>query len=129
MIHRKLLVCAFAVFSFFSLASPAPAEGFVDLAIGGAFTDGSLIGAGPTVPLDDSVTGGVRGGYWFEGIPFVDFGLALQVTVFSPLDQAIVGGLNLRVISVPITPMVMARVPLFKSDRLEHGFRVTEERP
>ena len=69
------LSCGFALFAGLVSTSPAAAEGFIDLAVGGAFTG---------EPFENSVTGGLRGGYWFEGIPFVDLGLALQLTVFSP---------------------------------------------
>jgi opacity protein-like surface antigen len=76
-----------------AVASPADAEWFFDLYLGGAFTEKHDIDAnagGPTVTtldvkFDDSFAGGMRGGYWF---PFdlgpINFGAGLDLFHFRP---------------------------------------------
>jgi opacity protein-like surface antigen len=72
--------------------APASAEWFFDLYIGGAFTsnhdlktDSPEIGletALAEVGFDSSVTGGIRGGYWFNSLSFL--GLGLDFSYFAP---------------------------------------------
>src|SRR4030095_15103061 len=69
----------------------ARAEGFVDLRVGGALTEDNYVEIDPPggggsfefpTEYEDSVTGGVRGGYWFESLPWL--GLAGDVSYFAP---------------------------------------------
>ena len=100
----------------------ARAEGFIDLRVGGAFTDdndvevdfgpGSLEGS---TEYEDSVTGGVRAGYWFESLPWL--GLAADVSYFAPDDDT--GGPEYDVI--PLSPLLMARVPIAKTEEFPYG--------
>jgi opacity protein-like surface antigen len=76
-----------------AVATPAYAEWFFDLYLGGAFTEKHDIEArsdGGTVTtldvkFDDSFAGGMRGGYWF---PFelgpINFGAGLDLSHFRP---------------------------------------------
>jgi len=112
-----LLVVLFAVSVS---ASTARAEGFVDLRVGGAFTeDGDVdIDPGPRVEseFDDSVTGGIRAGYWFDSLPWL--GLAADVSYFGP-DPEIISGADIEVI--PLSPLLMGRVPIATSEEYPHG--------
>ena len=112
----------------FSLSLVAPwtsavrAEGFVDLRVGGAFTedgDVELSAGGASIEFErsyeDSPTGGVRGGYWFDSLPW--FGLAGDVSYFAPDDDD--GGPEIDVI--PISPLLMLRAPLAPSDEFPNG--------
>jgi opacity protein-like surface antigen len=100
----------------------ARAEGFVDLRVGGAFTeDGdvelSVPGFSVTGETDfeDSVTGGGRLGYWFDSFPWL--GLAADVSYFAPdIDD---GGTEIGVI--PISPLLMMRAPLADDEEFPHG--------
>lgn len=120
----KQLSLVLASIAWIALSShTARAEGFVDLRVGGAFTEnGDVdISAGPLsvgfeTEYEDSVTGGVRGGYWFEPLPWL--GLAADVTYFGPDDDT-AGGPELDVI--PISPLLMARVPIAKSEEYPYG--------
>ena len=85
LMHRFGHVAAalIAVAGWAALSGSAGAEGFIDVRVGGAFTDnakvsggGMIFGSG-TTQFDDSVTGGLRGGYWFERLRWL--GLAGQV--------------------------------------------------
>jgi opacity protein-like surface antigen len=98
----------------------ARAEGFVDLRVGGAFTEDNdvTLSQGPAsltfgTEYEDSVTGGVRAGYWF--VPWL--GLALDVSYFAPDDDT--GGPEIDVI--PVSPLLMARVPIGRTEELPNG--------
>src|SRR6267143_1053593 len=107
----------------FSAPGAARAESFVDLRAGGAFTpDGDvhlhLRGDGSATfrtRYKDSVTGGVRGGYWFDSLPWL--GVAADVSYFAPDDDT--GGPKIDVI--PIAPLLMLRVPLATSNEFPNG--------
>src|SRR5215510_2355683 len=74
-------------------ATPASAEWFADLYLGGAFTEKHDVEANSQlsrvttldVSFDKSFTGGVRGGYWF---PFelgpINFGVGMDLSHFRP---------------------------------------------
>jgi opacity protein-like surface antigen len=111
------------------VALPAPnaarAEGFVDLRVGGAFTEDNDVGfdppggAGPfdfPTQYEDSVTGGVRGGYWFESLPWL--GLAGDVSYFAPDDDTSFGA---EYDVIPLSPLLMGRVPIATSEEFPHG--------
>jgi opacity protein-like surface antigen len=104
-------------------SNAARAEGFVDLRIGGSFTEDNDVevdtpgGSGSfETEYEDSVTGGVRGGYWFESLPWL--GVAGDVSYFAP-DQDTSGGPEYDVI--PISPLLMLRAPLVTSEEFPHG--------
>jgi len=104
-------------------ASPVSAETMLDLYVGGAFTEDSTleidtIGFMGSLPADwrDSVVGGVRVGHWFGG-PLKWFGLAADLSYFQP---EVAGGV-LELHLVPITPLVMVRIPLFADEGHEGG--------
>src|SRR5262245_47410592 len=116
-IMKQIALVLASIVCFALSSSAAHAEGFVDLRVGGAFTEkGDIdISAGPLAvgfetEYDDSVTGGVRGGYWFESLPWI--GLAAEVTYFGPDDDT-GGGPEYDVI--PLSPLLMGRVPILKS--------------
>jgi len=122
MIRTALLVASIA-FIAGGIAGSARAEGFVDLRVGGAFTEDNdvQLSVGPAsidfpTEYKDSVTGGVRGGYWFDSLSWL--GLALDVSYFAPDDDT-AGGPEYDVI--PISPLLMARVPISTSEEFPHG--------
>ncbi len=106
----------------------AHGEGFLDFAIGGAFTRNSdvTVSAGGSsgtaaVEFDDSFASGVRGGYWFDGLPWL--GVGGMVSYFEPdLRPAGVSGFDsLRFNVVPITALLMLRAPLLPSNAVPRG--------
>jgi opacity protein-like surface antigen len=119
--NRSALLFASLLFAISVSATAARAEGFVDLRVGGAFTDdgdvdisafGTTFASGEA-DFDDSVTGGMRGGYWFESLPWL--GLAADVSYFAP-DS---GSADFDVI--PVTPMLMLRVPVRPTEEFPGG--------
>jgi len=133
--------CAFvwlAVAAAAGTPAAARAEGFFDLYAGAAFPVSSHVGVhadDPTInnnpsflfaypPVghhdwETSPTVGLRGGYWFseQDLPFLGFGLdlsyyrAFEDTHFAPI----------KVWAVPMTPMLMLRIPIGVSERYPGG--------
>jgi opacity protein-like surface antigen len=100
-----------------ALAAPASAEWFGDFYLGGARTQNTKV----TFKLFDeqirqdvdtggSISAGVRGGRWFEALPWL--GVAVDVSYFSPARDATV---------VPLTALVMARYGFLKDDEFKEG--------
>lgn len=118
-----VLVLASILWLAFSAPSAARAEGFVDLRVGGAFTEESDvevtiegIGAGSSsADIEDSVTGGLRGGYWLDVLPFV--GLAADVSYFAADDEDSSGEIDV----IPLSPLLMLRLPIAESEEFPHG--------
>lgn len=121
-------------------ATPASAEWFVDLYLGGAFTEKhdvdtrfpGLVSA-QDISFNNSFTGGLRGGYW---LPFdvgpVNFGLGADFTHFAPnIGQQITTfcgafcatgtfqDIDLSVFVIGFDALV--RFPLLKSPEFQHG--------
>ena len=107
----------------------ARAEGFVDLRLGGSFTEDTdlevttgPVGSVPANTLSDTtgfeygVSLGIGGGYWFESLPWL--GVALTFSYFRA-NEAAGDPLQLRV--YPISGLLMLRAPLYKSDAYPHG--------
>jgi opacity protein-like surface antigen len=78
-----------------SLAQPASAEWTADLYLGGAFTQAAnLINTNDVgftatfhdINIDFSITGGVRLGYWFEGLEWL--GVAVDTFYFQPKGRS-----------------------------------------
>jgi len=110
------------------LPALAHGEGFLDFAIGGAFTQNSDVtvksgGSRITTDadFDDSFATGVRGGYWFEGLPWL--GVGGMVSYFQPdVRAAALSGSDHRDLGVvPITALLMLRAPLLPSDAVPRG--------
>ena len=119
--NASLLVTTVLIASC-TVSTAARAEVFVDLRVGGAFTDDNDIELdfGPVslrgeTEYEDSVTGGMRAGYWFYSLPY--FGLAADVSYFAPDDDT--GGPEYDVI--PISPLFMARVPIATTEEYPFG--------
>jgi hypothetical protein len=112
-------VLAITLFLVCVLASaiPAAAEPFVDLYLGAAMTQDSelrisgsgLTGGGPE-SYDTSFTAGGRVGYWF-GTPGW-LGVAIDASFFKPATDITV---------IPVSALLMLRVPLLKDDNFPHG--------
>jgi opacity protein-like surface antigen len=123
-----------------TFATPASAEWFADLYLGGAFTEKhdvdtefpGLVTA-QDISFDNSFTGGLRGGYW---LPFdvgpVNFGLGLDFSHFSPdIGQQITTfcgafcangtfqDVDLSVWVIGFDALI--RFPLLKTAELPHG--------
>lgn len=106
----------------------ARAEGFLDLYLGGAFTQrddldftagapGFSASLGARTDFDDSAVSGIRGGYWLDEAPWV--GVALDLSGFSP-DKELPGN-NADIGVIPISGLLMLRAPLSPSDRVPEG--------
>jgi len=63
--------------------------------------------------FDPSFTFGGRAGYWFEKLPYV--GLSLDLSYIKAEDE------NVDIWAVPISLLLMFRLPLFKSEKFPHG--------
>jgi hypothetical protein len=108
-----------------ALAAPiaAHAEFFAELRVGGTFTEDAdteitVLGtpvASAEADIDDSVTGGGRAGYWFDGLPWV--GLAADASYFAV--DADPGSAEIDV--VPVSPLLMLRAPLSSTEEFPHG--------
>lgn len=68
-------------------------------------------------PVRDSLTFGARTGMWVSSLPW--WGLALDASMFEPEGGAVVDA-----DVVTVTPLLIARLPLFPADRSKQG-RVT----
>jgi len=104
-----------------AVAAPAPAsaESFLDLYVGAAFpSDSDVTRANTTgkTSWKTSVAAGGRLGYYFEGIPWL--GLALDTSWFRAEEDL---DLPLKIDVVPISVLVMARLPLLTSARYPRG--------
>jgi opacity protein-like surface antigen len=130
---KKVLSVLTAIIVGGVVAAPSHvwAEGFLDAYVGGAFTqDSSLdfeISGVPnfSVPVEwkNSVAGGIRGGYWFQGRAKW-LGLAGDVSYFqADVDKAIgIPASSLVTFHMlPISPLVMLRVPLLTGDGFDGG--------
>ncbi len=99
----------------------ARAEGFFDVYLGGSFTDDATTRVstmGPaTTQFEDSVIGGLRGGGWIRSWPWLGF--AGEISYFRPDADSALGAADIHVI--PISALVMLRVPIFRSDDLPGG--------
>ena len=122
---RPLCLCGAIVLLVPALAH---AEGFVDFGIGGAFTQKSDISfesggsSSPTAEaeFDDSFAVGVRGGYWFDGLPWL--GVGGTVSYFEPDVGPTVSGYGTRHLGVvPITALLMLRAPLLPCNTVPRG--------
>jgi opacity protein-like surface antigen len=98
-------------------AAPASAQWFVDVYLGAAktstadvdVTQGGVTTSDP-VAYTSSVTLGVRGGRWFDALPWL--GVALDASFFKTSADFTV---------IPISALVMARYPILKSDDYPEG--------
>jgi len=116
----------------FALAgSPAAAEGFLDFYLGAGFVQNDTLHFrtdNPTIPIptqriasyDVSPSGGLRGGYWFEG-PARFVGLGLDLSYYQAIEERGTAPFEFRV--VPLTPLLMARLPLGQRDEKFPGGR------
>lgn len=108
-------------------AGTARAEGFMDIYLGGAFTeddpvDTSINGVGLTAgpgqtSFGDAAVGGLRAGYWIDAAPFVGFAMDMSGFVmekdFLTNDGAIA--------VIPISALFMLRVPIGATDKIPGG--------
>ena len=97
----------------------AMAEGFSDLYVGFAKSQNQDLTAGNILieeetEFEGGISAGYRIGYWLESAPYV--GLALEVSYF---EQDVEDFAELGII--PITPMLMLRIPLLKSPEFPTG--------
>lgn len=101
------------------LAAPASAEWFADLWAGASRTQSeditltiSSLDFEETDKVDysDTFTVGLRVGYWFDSASWL--GLALDVSYFRPDPDVTV---------VPVSALVMLRLPLFTSEEFPRG--------
>ena len=110
--------------SFLALAPrSASAEWFLDAYGGVSMTADAdvTIRSGRTfddeVKFDTEATGGARLGYWLGGLRWL--GVAADVSYFAPAGEGSTVETRLEV--VPITPLVMFRLPLLESPEFPNG--------
>ena len=118
----RLAILATALSVSILASGGARAEGFFDVYVGGSFTDDATIResvGGPattqTTRFKDSVIGGLRGGGWIRPWPWLGF--AGEISYFRPDDDATRADIHV----IPISLLVMFRVPIFRSDDLPGG--------
>ncbi len=111
------------------LAAPAAvrAEGFLDVRLGAAFSetddlevrsDGPVVMRGDRLEYDVAPSFGVRGGYWFtQDASWL--GLGLDLSYFHALEDRSRGELD--IFALPLTPLLMLRVPIGVDDRFPGG--------
>jgi len=121
-----IALLSFAALFGFSAGRAGAAEGFVQISVGGAFTedadfDVDGLGVITDVEFEDSVSIDVGGGAWFSPTDFLDLGVQGGIGYFRPTVETISGFDDLEFHLVPFSVLGMARIPLFKSDRLPHG--------
>ena len=106
-----------------ALAATARAEAFVDVYAGWSNTSdtktvvspSSFGGGGST--HGESFSVGLRGGYWFETLPWL--GIAGDVSYFKPDASLFFFAEDIDV--TPLSALLMLRAPLFKSDEFPNG--------
>lgn len=110
--------------AWLGLAPAASAEFDLDTYLGGSAVDSSRLylrlgsdSFSGAVDWDRSIAVGLRGTYWFEG-KFDWIGLAVD---WSYSSAKLEDGDGVEVQMFPISPLLMARIPLFKSERFERG--------
>lgn len=106
----------------------AQAEGFLDFAVGGSFTQDHKVdvkSAGIEVNFDgnfqDSWATGIRGGYWFEAVPWL--GVGGMVSYFEPDIEAngATSGNEVDLGVAPVSALLMLRAPLVVDETFPHG--------
>jgi Outer membrane protein beta-barrel domain len=106
-----------------SATRPAAAEWFLDAYGGASITadaDVTIRNGGTVddkVEFDTEGMGGARLGYWLEGLRWL--GVAADVSYFAPAGQGTTVETRLEV--VPISPLVMFRLPLLESPDFPKG--------
>jgi hypothetical protein len=102
---------------------PASAEWFVDVYGGVSMTSDADVTVRNGATVDDKVKfdtegmGGARLGYWLESLRWL--GVAADVSYFAPAGQGTTVETRLEV--VPLSPLVMFRLPLFDSPEFPKG--------
>jgi hypothetical protein len=104
-------------------ARPASAEWFLDAYGGVSMTADADVTIRSGQMFDDTVSfdtegmGGGRIGYWLQGLPWLGF--AADVSYFAPAGEGSTVETRLEVI--PLTPLVMFRLPLLTSFEFPNG--------
>jgi hypothetical protein len=102
---------------------PASAEWFLDIYGGVSITDDADVTVRGGTTFDDKVEfdtegmGGARIGVWLEGLRWLGF--AADVSYFAPAGQGSTVETRLEV--VPLSPLVMFRLPLLDSPQFPNG--------
>jgi Outer membrane protein beta-barrel domain len=119
--HRVMVIIGLG--AIIIAARPASAEWFLDAYGGASFTSDAdvTIRNGTTfddkVKFDTEAMGGGRLGYWLEGLRWL--GVAADASYFAPAAQGSTADARLEVI--PLTPLVMFRLPLLESAQFPKG--------
>lgn len=103
---------------------PVSAEVFLDVYAGGVFyghpdftvhTNGGTSAERERGTASDDITYGGRVGYWFveQGLPWL--GVAGDVSYMEPEYRGATGDLHVKVRTVPMSPLLMLRIPLFQA--------------
>src|SRR3989442_11277225 len=130
-LHRQTLVWLALAAVLAGLPAAARAEGFFDFYAGAAFPQDSR----PKTSADDAIVAdmiaypsdvewktspsvGIRGGYWIETYPSI-VGLGLDFSYYGAHEDSDFA--PLKVAAVPITPLLMLRIPIGFSETYPGG--------
>lgn len=119
----RLAVVTFVLGAAVIAARPASAEWFLDAYGGVSMTADADVTVRNGTTVDDKVEfdtegmGGVRLGYWLAGLRWL--GVAGDVSYFAPAGQGTTVETRLEV--VPLSPLVMFRLPLLESHEFPNG--------
>jgi hypothetical protein len=119
----RLAIVVIGLGSVVVAARPASAEWFLDAYGGASITADADVTIRNGVTFDDKAKfdtegmGGARLGYWLEGLRWL--GVAGDVSYFAPAGQGDRAETRLEV--VPISPLVMFRLPLAESPEFKNG--------
>ena len=111
---------------------PAVAEGFFDLYIGAGFPQDSDVDTSADdfdvaadiaynrdVDWETTPSLGLRGGYWFDEPGFNFLGIGLDLSYYRAFEDTSFAELD--VYAVPLTPLLMLRIPIASSERFPGG--------
>ncbi len=135
-IARSLVLFALFLAPVWSAPRAVSAEGFLDLYLGASFPEngdvdgrasfggvpGATISGTDRIDYDTAFTSGLRGGYWFEDAAnFIGLGLDLSYYgAYGEVSNTPVD-IEFDVAALPITPLLMVRVPIAVEDGFPGG--------
>jgi opacity protein-like surface antigen len=126
-LRSMLSLISFMVLVGFEASGAEAVDGFIQFSVGEAGTEDSdfeIDGFGtiPHVEFEDSVSVDLTGGAWFPIFDLLDIGVHGSLGYYRPQVETVSGFDDLDFHLAPLSMLGMVRIPLFKTDRLPHGF-------
>src|SRR5262245_14218405 len=116
-LQKSVRASAGALCALVLWVTPASAEWFGDLWVGLSRTKSEDlkvkildVEVETEVDYKETMSGGFRVGYWFEGAPWL--GLSVDASYFTPDSDVSV---------IPVSALLMLRIPLFRSGSFPYG--------